>query len=170
MPKDWYMARSGLGRRDLLTQFALDFACSLDISQIVDESIARTLTLAAEVVENSSVAAVARQAFGRLPIAVVTNSEAAIANSFLSQAGLRHLFNCLLTCEDAARLKPDPTLYLLAATRLGVDPKGCLVLEDSDQGIQAAKAAGMMSFDVRHPEWEQNQVALLEGFTLEMSR
>ncbi|MGZ8495600.1 MAG: HAD-IA family hydrolase, partial [Candidatus Binatia bacterium] len=42
-----------------------------------------------------------------------------------------------------ARGKPAPDVYLLAAARLGVDPAGCLVLEDSTHGVAAAVAAGM---------------------------
>ena len=44
--------------------------------------------------------------------------------------------------EDVRRTKPDPEPYLLAAARLGVPPAGCVVLEDSPNGIAAARAAG----------------------------
>jgi len=43
---------------------------------------------------------------------------------------------------DAPRIKPAPDLYLEAARRLGVDPAACLVIEDSLNGVKAAKAAG----------------------------
>jgi beta-phosphoglucomutase-like phosphatase (HAD superfamily) len=161
MPHDWYMARSGLGRRDLFAQFAAEFAVELDLPRIAADSIARTVALSSAAVENPSVADVARQAAGRVPIAVVTNSEAAIANAFLLQTALRDLFACIVTCDDAARPKPDPDLYLLAAARLGVAPQGCLVLEDSDQGIQAARSAGMTWFDVRSPDWPQRSDGLV---------
>lgn len=162
MPRAWYMARAGLGRRDLFAQFAADFAVELDLQRIVSDSIALTVTMAADARENPLVADVARRASGRLPIAVVTNSEAAIARAFLAETALHDLFDRILTCEDAARPKPAPDLYLEAASRLGVVPAGCFVLEDSDQGIQAAATAGMMCLDVRKPEWAQQGKVLLD--------
>ncbi len=44
--------------------------------------------------------------------------------------------------DDVRRAKPDPEPYLLAAARLGVPPAGCVVLEDSANGVAAARAAG----------------------------
>ena len=49
----------------------------------------------------------------------------------------------LVTSEDVARGKPHPDLFLLAAERLGVPPAQCVVVEDSDVGIECAKRAGM---------------------------
>lgn len=162
MPHAWYMARTGLGRRDLFAQFAADFSVALDVPRIVADSIALTVTMAADARENPLVADVARQASGRLPIAVVTNSEAAIAHAFLAETALHNLFDRILTCEDVALPKPAPDLYLAAAARLGVVPARCLVLEDSDQGIQAAISAGMSWFDVRSPNWPQQGKGLLD--------
>jgi mannitol-1-/sugar-/sorbitol-6-phosphatase len=49
----------------------------------------------------------------------------------------------LVTAEDVSRGKPDPEAYLLAASRLGVQPGRCVVVEDAPVGIEAAHAAGM---------------------------
>ncbi len=84
------------------------------------------------------------------------------AKACLTATGLHDLFECILTCEDAASPKPAPDLYLEAAARLGVAKEQCLVLEDSDQGIQAAMAAGMSCFDVRSPDWPQRCEVLLD--------
>ncbi|GAA0242095.1 hexitol phosphatase HxpA [Actinomadura nitritigenes] len=48
----------------------------------------------------------------------------------------------VITAEDVARGKPDPSGYLLAADRLGVDPAACVVVEDAPAGIAAGRAAG----------------------------
>jgi len=45
--------------------------------------------------------------------------------------------------DQVERSKPDPEIYLCAAARLGVEPRHCLALEDSDNGVRAAVAAGM---------------------------
>jgi HAD superfamily hydrolase (TIGR01509 family) len=49
----------------------------------------------------------------------------------------------VVSCEDIRRGKPHPDLFLTAAEKLGVSPQWCTVIEDSDVGIQAARAAGM---------------------------
>ena len=48
----------------------------------------------------------------------------------------------IIDAEAVSRGKPDPQGYLLAARALGVDPEGCLVIEDSPAGVAAARAAG----------------------------
>lgn len=76
-----------------------------------------------------------------LPWAVVTSADRRLATVRLHAAGLtaRHL----VTVEDTLRGKPDPAPYLAGAALLGVDPKDCLVVEDSQPGVDAARAAGM---------------------------
>lgn len=56
---------------------------------------------------------------------------------------LESMLDVVLTAEDVTKGKPDPEIYLLAAEKLKVPPKECLVLEDSVNGIKAAQAAGM---------------------------
>ena len=51
--------------------------------------------------------------------------------------------DALVTAEDVQRGKPHPDLFLLAAQRLGVPPEQCIVVEDSDVGIECARRAGM---------------------------
>ena len=63
----------------------------------------------------------------------------------LGQAGLLSHFRALATRDDVERGKPHPDLYLEAARRLGVAPGRCLAFEDSNNGLTAAHAAGMMA-------------------------
>jgi beta-phosphoglucomutase-like phosphatase (HAD superfamily) len=166
MPRDWYMALTGLGRRDLFAAFMRDFGIGLDLARAIADSIATTVAMAAEARENPAVADIARRVSGRLPTAVVTNSETAIVNALLHQTGLLGLFDAILGCESATHPKPAPDLYLAAAARLGVAPGDCLVFEDSDQGILAARKAGMRCIDVRTPDWS-GQCGDLEGRLLQ---
>jgi beta-phosphoglucomutase-like phosphatase (HAD superfamily) len=57
------------------------------------------------------------------------------------------------------RGKPAPDVYLLAASRLGVAPESCLVIEDSIPGVQAAKAAGMFVVQLRATEQAASPLA-----------
>jgi HAD superfamily hydrolase (TIGR01509 family) len=65
--------------------------------------------------------------------------------------GLENSFPVVVTAEDVQRAKPAPDLFLLAAERMGVAPRDCLVIEDSLLGIEAADKAGMDSVLVPHP-------------------
>jgi mannitol-1-/sugar-/sorbitol-6-phosphatase len=76
----------------------------------------------------------------RLPWAVVTSANRRLARARLDAARISPPL--LLTVEDAARPKPHPDPYLVAAQRLRVDPARCLVVEDSQPGIDAGRAAG----------------------------
>jgi HAD superfamily hydrolase (TIGR01509 family) len=75
-----------------------------------------------------------------LPCALVTSSQRGIMQTALAVTGLR--FGVTVCREDVTRGKPDPEPYLRAAGQLGVDPGGCVVLEDSPNGIASAQAAG----------------------------
>jgi sugar-phosphatase len=61
----------------------------------------------------------------------------------LAELGIASAFDVVLSADDVARGKPDPEIYLLAARRLGLTPRECLVFEDSPGGVRAARAAGM---------------------------
>jgi mannitol-1-/sugar-/sorbitol-6-phosphatase len=74
--------------------------------------------------------------------AVVTSAPHAIAVERIRHAGLPQPEH-LIGADDVEAGKPDPEGYLLAATRLGVPPQDCVVVEDTPAGILAARAAGM---------------------------
>ena len=80
---------------------------------------------------------------GHIPLAVVSGSRRNSVMHSLSALGLVEKFDVLVCAEDYARGKPAPDCFLTAAERLGVEPKDCLVFEDTDMGIEAATAAGM---------------------------
>jgi HAD superfamily hydrolase (TIGR01509 family) len=75
-----------------------------------------------------------------LPYALVTSSERVIMDAVL--AGFGPAFPVTVCAEDVSATKPDPQGYLLAASKLSVDPRRCIVVEDSLNGVAAAAAAG----------------------------
>lgn len=76
-------------------------------------------------------------------MAIVTSSDK-VKMSYLyrQQPRFAELFDLIIDASMVTRSKPDPQGYLLAAEKLGLDPKDCLVFEDSMQGLQAARASG----------------------------
>ena len=85
---------------------------------------------------------------GRISLAVVSGSKRDSVTASLTFLGLLEKFQVLVCAEDYTRGKPDPEPFLLATTKLGVDPHACLVFEDTEMGIQAAQAAGMTTVKV----------------------
>jgi len=75
-------------------------------------------------------------------VAIATSCVARLARARLSATGLGAPA-VLVTADQVTHGKPAPDSYLLAAERLGVDPAGCLVLEDAPSGVAAGRAAGM---------------------------
>jgi HAD superfamily hydrolase (TIGR01509 family) len=85
---------------------------------------------------------------GRIPFAVVSGSTRDSVVGSLSVLGLLDKFDTIVSADDYKHGKPAPDGYLLAAARLGVAPADCLVFEDTEMGIEAATAAGMVSVKV----------------------
>lgn len=77
-----------------------------------------------------------------MPCAVASSSGYSWVGGWLERLGILGRFRCVRTGDDVERTKPDPALFLSAAACLGVPPAACLVLEDSPNGILAARAAG----------------------------
>lgn len=85
---------------------------------------------------------------GRIPFAVVSGGRRNSVIRSLATVNLLDRFQTIVGAEEYINSKPAPDAFLLAAERLGVAPKDCLVFEDTDLGIQAATAAGMASVRV----------------------
>ncbi len=61
-----------------------------------------------------------------------------------------HSFQAIVSAEDVHKGKPDPEVYLTAASRVGVSPERCIVVEDAVAGIEGVRRAGMRSIGVGH--------------------
>ena len=75
--------------------------------------------------------------------AVASSSSCGWVEGWLKRHGIRDLLDVVVARDDVRKVKPDPELFLLAASRLGVSPADCVVFEDSPNGMRAALAAGM---------------------------
>ncbi len=93
---------------------------------------------------------VARHYHKKIPMIVASGGFRDVIKKQITQIGCDGLFDDLVTAEDTTRHKPEPDVFLEAARRAGANPSRCLVYEDSDLGIQAARAAGMEYVDVRN--------------------
>jgi beta-phosphoglucomutase len=99
------------------------------------------------------VPAFVRHAAARVPLAIASGALRHEIELILAQAGLAECFSAIVSAEDVRAGKPSPEGFLLALERLreraaGLAPDGCLVIEDSQPGLEAARRAGMRSVAV----------------------
>jgi len=78
-----------------------------------------------------------------IPLAVASSSYADVIEIILQKTGLKSYFDVVVSSQMAGASKPEPDIFLLTARKLSVPPEKCIVIEDSTNGIKAAKAAGM---------------------------
>jgi len=94
--------------------------------------------------------AVVVAAAAKWPTGVCSGSVRDTVVAMLEHAGLRGHMREVVCADDVTRVKPDPEGYLKCASLLGVEPAGCLVVEDTPTGVKAGKAAGMFVVGVCH--------------------
>jgi len=153
MTPEWHQQRIGLSLEGLIDAFRNDFGVTVELKTLVYNHTRFYLEKIHgldPLQEIDAVTAVVRQFFGKLPMAVASNSNRRIVEASLKAIGLDLVFNTLVTRDDVIHGKPAPDAFLEAARRLGKSPEKCLVFEDSDEGIEAAHLAGMPTKDVRH--------------------
>jgi HAD superfamily hydrolase (TIGR01509 family) len=76
-------------------------------------------------------------------LAIASSSSVEQINYILDSFRLKGFFQCIVSAEDINTGKPDPEIFLKAADLLSVNPKACIVIEDLQNGVKAAKKAGM---------------------------
>jgi HAD superfamily hydrolase (TIGR01509 family) len=93
---------------------------------------------------------------GKKRLAVATSSYRENAELILRRLDLARYFETIATNESVTRVKPHPDLFLYVAERLGVAASECVVLEDAEKGVLAARAAGMKVIAVPTPQTRGN--------------
>ena len=97
---------------------------------------------------------------GRTKLALASSSYRDAIDGVLAGLGIRHFFKVIVSGLDVAHVKPAPDIFLKAARDLGVEPERCVVLEDAEKGVIAARLAGMRCIAVpndytRHHDFSQ---------------
>jgi len=155
MTEEPFIEMGGLPNRAIIERLNDEFGAKLDVARTQEDKERRYLEMLHTVIEIKAVADVARAHRGQVPIAVASSGMRHVVEKTLAAVGLISLFDVIVTADDVVHGKPAPDLFLLAAERLGVAPVDCIVYEDGDPGLEAARRANMRAVDVR-VLWQDN--------------
>lgn len=147
--EDAFYAMAGMPSDKIITILASEQGVPVSADQAAHQKEAAFESMIDRLEPKSKVCKVARDHFGKMPMAVASGGVRPIVTRQLRHIGLADLFDVVVTAEDTVRHKPQPDVFLKAAERLNVDPTKCLVFEDSELGFSAADQAGMDWIDVR---------------------
>lgn len=151
-PEEDARACIGIGLRETVVRIAHRANLRADVDVLVGELIERFLARAGEVrPKPGAVELIDAAAAREVAMAVATSSPKRVAERALLGAGLLSRFTVVCGGDEVAAPKPDPAVYLLAATRLGVRLHDSLVLEDSITGCRAGRLSGARVFAVPEP-------------------
>lgn len=143
--RDYYAELAGLSEPEIVRTWL-----GRDEPGLLDEFLRRYLERARDGrTVREPVRAAVRYAAGRARLGVVSGALRPVVEAVLAGAGLRELVSVVVTAEDVEHGKPDPSGYLLGLAKLRVQPDEAVAVEDSPDGVAAARAAGLYTVAVR---------------------
>lgn len=142
---------AGVPTRGTIEIIARESGCPLlaDLDAMNDYKEDLVKRIAVDYVRPTQLGELARSQSGQKPMAVGTGAYTEEAKSILDHCGLLPLMTAVVGADRVPNPKPAPDTFLLCAEFLGVAPQDCVVFEDADLGLNAARAAGMTAIDVR---------------------
>lgn len=140
--------RAGMTLEKTVEALNVEFNCHLPTESVAADQRAQYRQRAQTVEPIAHVVDFARTVSASHPTAVASGSNRATVEDALRRVGIDACFRVIVTPSDVTEGKPAPDLFLLAATKLGVAPERCLVIEDGDLGLEAARRAHMDAFRV----------------------
>ena len=150
MEQAWYLDRVGISATALLEAYESEVAkVPIDKPGVIadhDRIYVQNVSLIHPVHWVSSIAKTWK---GRIPLSVASGGSRNNVPVTLESIGLWNLFDHVITADEVEHGKPAPDLFLFAAPRMNVLPIKCVVFENSEEGLEAARKAGMWSIDVR---------------------
>jgi HAD superfamily hydrolase (TIGR01509 family) len=143
-----FMSRAGMTLEHTVECLNEQFDCSLPPKPVSDLQREEFRRRSDQVSPIDYVVAFARDIASRHPVAVASGGVRALVVHALDVANLTDIFTTVVSADDVEHGKPAPDSFLLAAARMSVAPERCLVLEDGDFGLEAARRAGMDAYRV----------------------
>ena len=148
-PEADFYAMAGMPSDKVIRTLADRQGVEVDVEKAMDEKEDLFLENLHQLRPLDYTVSLAREYSGKKPLAVASGGTLPIVRAQLEHLGIFGLFDAIVTAEHTEKHKPEPEVFLEAARQLGVKAENCLVFEDGDLGIEAAKRAGMEFVDVR---------------------
>lgn len=143
-PWDFFCTLGGMNTADTIAILEARYGFRISIERLLPDYHAYLAEHIRDVTPIPEVCDYARRlAAAGAKLAVASGGFRKEVHQILDVIGVADIFPVVVTSEDVANCKPAPDLFLLAAERLGVPARDCLVVEDSPKGFDAAEAAGM---------------------------
>ena len=151
LDKEWSGSRTGISSAEMIALLARERGVTLPVpvDDLAGRRDARFPEEVTSIRPHAAVPEVVEAAHGGTPMAIASGGSREIILATLRHPPFRSSFDAIVTRGDVTRGKPAPDIFLNAAAALNADPARCVVHEDSDKGISAARAAGMRVIDVR---------------------
>jgi HAD superfamily hydrolase (TIGR01509 family) len=150
-PEEQFYAMGGMPVREILDTLNRLHGLSMPIDDLLATKEKHYFSSLADLQAVPEVLEHIHAAHGHVPLAVVSGSTRDSVTKSLTALCLLDRFDTLVCAGDYTHSKPHPEPFLIAARRLGIAPKDCVVFEDTEMGIEAAKAAGMAWVRVPQP-------------------
>jgi len=143
LSEDLFYSLGGVPTRRVAQLFVERYGLAADPGQLFEIKESFFVKMLAQVQLILPVVEFARRVARTHPVSVASGGPRPVVLRSLEMTGLRELFPTVITADDVVHGKPAPDMFLLAAQRMNVEPRRCLVFEDAEPGVQAAHAAGM---------------------------
>jgi len=151
----------GIGTKKTIIEAFRESNMRLDVSTL-EKLATKKINIQAEVTDSVSLFEGAIELLdalkGNTKIGLATMSARKVINKLLSAKRITAYFEVVISADDVVNPKPDPEVFLVTAKNLVVDPKDCIVIEDSVFGVRAAKKAQMKCIAVSSGVYSEEEL------------
>jgi HAD superfamily hydrolase (TIGR01509 family) len=162
-PEDLFYSWGGKPTREIIAELNQMHGLNMPVEELAEHKEELYFELLPELKPIPEVVEIIEAEYGRIPFGVVSGGRRNSVTNALSALHLLDKFETIVGSEDYVNSKPAPDAFLLGAERLGVAPSDCLAFEDTEMGIQAAKAAGMATVKIASPQERAEREAVAAG-------
>lgn len=148
-PYDFFLSQAGRPTIEVFEDLVKIYGHNVNGALLGEKKEAKFLEVIQEVTPIELTQRIALEHEGKIPMAIGSGGQRKSVELTLDVIGMANIFDAVVSCDDVNHPKPHPETFLKAAEIMGVQPQKCVVFEDGEPGIVAAKAAGMHCIDVR---------------------
>src|SRR6478735_2585458 len=148
-PYDYFLAKAGIPTHEVFRMLISELKLRFDADKLAEEKEAAFLRMIRRVRPMPIISEIAKSYYGKIPMALGTGGSREVASQIMETIKMNHLFDVMVCAGEISHPKPAPDTFLRCAELMGIAPEDCMVYEDAEMGILAAKAAGMRVTDVR---------------------